>query len=266
MKNFPIACQTITFGEEQRHYFDEILPAVSAAGYDGVEIGFRHIREIPPERLHEMLEAHGIKLAATHVGGNLLDKEGASSEKSELDRVLDYISVIGTKHILYSGLDFHNASQFSTDLDSLQRAADQCRERQIRLLYHNHDFEFADDWRIMRAILRGSTSLELCPDLGWIYRSGVDVMMFLEEAVERIKAVHLKDFTSNNSDARFTELGRGKVPLETSVKWLLANTEGMWVILEQDTTELDPGESIRLNAEYGRKLLANSATGRENLT
>lgn len=261
MKRFPIACQTITFGEEQRHHFNEIFRDVSAAGYDGVEIGFRHIREIPPERLRTMLEAYGLELNATHVGGNLLDREGASAEKSELDRVLDYVSAVGTTTVLYSGLTFKNDAQFSADLGSLCVTADLCRERGIRLLYHNHDFEFANDWRVMRAILREtSANLGLCPDLGWVYRSGADVTRFLEEAHKRIEAVHLKDFSSNDSTARFTELGRGKAPLSQTAEWLLANTDGMWVILEQDSTSLDPKEAIRINAEYGRRLFANQAT------
>ena len=118
-------------------------------------------------------------------------------------------------------------------------------------MYHNHDFEFAEDWRIMRAILREpSTNLGLCPDLGWVYRSGTDVIAFLEEAHELIEAVHLKDFSSNDSTARFTELGSGKAPLSQAAEWLLANTEGMWVILEQDSTDLDPTEA---NFEYIQK-------------
>lgn len=261
MNRFPIGCQTITFGERQRYHFDEIFPAVSEAGYDGVEIGFRHIRETPPERLRAMLEAHGLELAATHVSGNLLDTSGASAETSELDRVLDYVQAIGTNIVLYSGLSFKNDAQFSSDFGSLLCAADLCRERGIRLLYHNHDFEFAEDWRIMRAILQEpSTSLGLCPDLGWVYRSGADVISFLEQAHESIEAVHLKDFSTNDSTAMFTELGRGKAPLSQAAEWLLANNEGMWVILEQDATDLDPTEAIRMNADYGRRLFANTAT------
>jgi hypothetical protein len=42
------ACQTITFGDEQNQPFPSIFDAIAAIGYEGVEIGFRHIEPIGP--------------------------------------------------------------------------------------------------------------------------------------------------------------------------------------------------------------------------
>ena len=76
-----IGCQTITWGEGQRHNFPEVFRTSAEAGYKGLEIGFRHIQEILPQQLDEMLAEHGLVLVASHVGGNLEDTGQAEGER-----------------------------------------------------------------------------------------------------------------------------------------------------------------------------------------
>ena len=255
MSNFPIACQTITFGPDQKKHYEDIFGVVHNAGYSGVEIGFRHVMNIPPQKLTEDLRENELALVALHVGGNLIDTAQAAGEQREIDRVIQYAKATGTGMVLYSGLKFENDLQFNTDLSMLIKGAEICAENGIKLLYHNHDWEFKNGQRVIRTLLsKAPEDLGLCPDLGWVYRSGADVIDFLETARDRIVAVHLKDFTSNDEGAEFTELGKGRAPLREIGVWLRENTPGMWVILEQDSTSLTPAEAIQINVEYGKKL------------
>jgi sugar phosphate isomerase/epimerase len=258
MSIFPLACQTITFGPDQKEHFPKILRTIADAGYQGVEIGFRHLVDIAPKKFLEMLEHRKLSLTALHVGGNLLDPAQAEGEQREIERVLDYAVAIGSTMILYSGLKYENDLQFNNDLSMIMKSAELCAEREVRLLYHNHNWEFENDWKIMRTLLAEKSSpLGLCPDLGWVYRSGADVVAFLDAAGEAIEAVHFKDFSANDDSAVFTELGAGKAPLQEAANWLEENTDGMWVTLEQDKSELDPAEAVRLNAAYARSLFGN---------
>lgn len=266
MSMYPLACQTITFGPEQNKRFPEIFAAVSACGYKGVEIGFRHVSEIPTAQLADMLDEHGLSIVALHVGGNLLDPIQAAGEQTEIARVVEYAAAINVDMILYSGLRYQNELQFTNDLAMIKKSASICGENAIRLLYHNHNWEFDNDWRVMGELLSiRQNGFGLCPDLGWVYRSGANVIEFLEKAHPLIAAVHLKDFSSNDDSAVFTELGAGGAPLKEVASWLKANPVGgdlvgcgtsgrLWVILEQDESTLTPEDAVKINAEFGRSL------------
>ena len=55
MSVFRVACQTITWGQDQSRRFPEVFAAVAAAGYQGVEIGFRHLAGLDAGTLRHML-------------------------------------------------------------------------------------------------------------------------------------------------------------------------------------------------------------------
>ncbi len=110
MQDFKTACQTITWGPEQRDHFPAVFDEVAKAGYTGVEIGFRHIQKIKPADLAKMLDQHGLVLAASHVGGNLFDAQQAGRERSMLDEVLDYLQQMGTNLLMYSACDMSPTS------------------------------------------------------------------------------------------------------------------------------------------------------------
>jgi len=257
MNRFQLACQTITWGPKQSQHSPEVFAEIAAAGFTGVEIGFRHTRAIPAKELKAMLDKAGLKLVATHLSGNLEDRAQALSEQGMLEETLSYLKITGTSLLMNSGLRFENATQFARDLEALNRSAERCKKQGVRLLYHNHGWEFEDGARVMEALLRnGSPDLGLCPDLGWISKGGANVAEFLMEAGKRIGAVHFKDFATLESQTDTVVLGEGVVPLREAAEWLKANRPGIWAIAEQDHAEIPPAEAARRNAAFLRKLLS----------
>jgi sugar phosphate isomerase/epimerase len=256
-----LACQTITFGEDQRHNFDTVFASVHSAGYEGVEIGFRHLRDHTPDALKKLLSKYQLSLLASHVGGNLFDTAGASNERALIDRVIEYLNQIGTKLLMYSGLRFNDADQFSRDLASLNRAADACAKNGIRLLYHNHDWEFESDANVMNAIVQDSSpNLGLCPDLGWIMKGGGDVLAFLAQNKSRLGAIHFKDFSTRAKQPGTIDtclLGQGVAPLCEAANWLKKNVNDMWMIAEQDQAQIAPEAAIAANGEFLRSVFHN---------
>ena len=254
--NLGIACQTITWGEDQREHFPEILKASAQAGYAGLEVGFRHIQEVPPQRLSEMLGEHDLALVASHVGGNLQDTGQAAGERQILDIVLDYLNATGTELLMYSGLRFENEDQFGTDLEQLRVAAGRCQERGVRLLYHNHDWEFADGGRVMNALLdECGSELGFCPDIGWIMKGGADVGEMLDRMGPRVGAIHLKDFATADPGLDTVMLGEGIAPLAEAAAWASEHRPGLWLIAEQDTAEIPAQEAIQRNADFMKRVV-----------
>jgi sugar phosphate isomerase/epimerase len=253
-----IACQTITWGDGQAERLDSILAAAKAAGFEGVEFGFRHIKDVPPAVLSARLTEHGLVLAATHVGGNLEDMDQAGGERGVLDQIMDYLDAVGARLLMYSGLNGESADAVAADIAMLGRAAERAARRGIRLLHHNHHWEFLRPG-IMDALLADSPpSLGLCPDVGWLYRAGVDALPFLKAHASRIGPVHFKDFaTPGDGTVSFrldtAPLGRGLAPLQAVADWLRCShlsVDHLWVIAEQDRHDGPVAEAVGLNGRF----------------
>ncbi|MBN1556821.1 MAG: sugar phosphate isomerase/epimerase [Lentisphaerae bacterium] len=254
-----LACQTITWGNTITENLPEILRAVAAAGYSGVEIGFRHLAPRAAAEVRDLAAAEGLTLAATHLGGNLEDTAQAEHEQGMIGAVLDYAAVTGTRLVMYSGLRYQDDDQLARDIAMINRAARLCAERGVALLYHNHNWEFENGHRVMNALLDNAVpELGLCPDVGWVARGGVDVLPWLKRVADRIGAVHFKDFGSLDEGVHTVELGEGLVPLADVADWLKSRDTDLWVIAEQDTSALPPAEAARRNAAFLKHVFGQS--------
>jgi len=252
-----LGCQTITFGGNQNEDFPAVFAAVARAGFAGVELGFRHIADIAPEKLAQMLAAEGLALAGSHIGGNLEDTAQAEGGKKILDSVLDYLNAMDVGILMYSGLR-GQGDELLEQIDMLNRAAATCQGRGVRLCYHNHDWEFADDEGIMRALMeRAVPELGVCPDVGWVHKGGKDVIEFLDSVRERVAYAHFKDFAGVGSERLdFVELGKGVVPLLDAAEWFKQNASDVWIVAEQDKSDLPPAEAVAQNGAYLSSLFA----------
>jgi sugar phosphate isomerase/epimerase len=255
MSEFPIGCQTITWGEKQREMSPQVFDEAKKAGYSGVELGVRHVSDITPDTLTQMLDEAGLALVALHVGGNLFNADQAHGERSALDVAIDYTKMAGAKIMMYSGMNAKEKPQLETELDMLSRAADACKAQDIHLLYHNHYWEFANDAWILNALI-GDTSkaLGFCPDIGWVMRGGMDTVEYLDKIKGRVGAMHFKDFGKINGKWETVMLGEGVAPLKDAATWIKKNTSGIWAIAEQDRAAVPPAEAVAQNAEFMRSL------------
>jgi sugar phosphate isomerase/epimerase len=211
---------------------------------------------MPPDDLNAMLAEHDLQLVASHVGGNLEDTSQATGERQMMDVVLDYLKAMGTGLLMYSGLTYENPAQFDRDLNQLRRAADLCRQNGVWLLYHNHDWEFADQGHIMNALLEEcGPELGFCPDIGWIVKGGANPNEMLDRMSERVGAIHLKDVATANPGLDTVILGEGVVPLDAAVAWAVDNRPGLWLIAEQDEADIPAEQAVERNAQYMRRIL-----------
>lgn len=251
MGNVRIACQAITWGDGIGEKLTEILPAMAAAGYEGAEIGFRHIQSVPAERTRGLLVENGLELAASHVGGNLEDIGQAQREQGMIDSVLDYLEKTETRYLMYSGLRYENDEQLAADIEMIGRAARQCAERGVQLLYHNHNWEFEANHRVMNRLLeQAPQELGLCPDVGWVAKAGVDVISWLDSVADRIGAVHFKDFATLETGMDPAILGTGAAPLTDVAAWVRRSLNDIWVVAEQDSADIPAADAAKQNAEF----------------
>lgn len=253
-----IGCQTITWGDGQNAFMDRLCQVAAQAGYEALEIGFRRLCQIPAEQMRGLLAANGLRLVASHIGGNLEDVAQADSERTMIDAVLDTVTALGAKYVMFSGLRYQNDSQFAADLAMLNRCARKAVDRGVRLLYHNHNWEFAGSPRAMDLLLeRRAPELGFCPDVGWVAKAGEDVMAFLKGVAADTPLVHFKDFASLDPGVDTVCLGDGVVPLADVATWIRSGGNCVeWVIAEQDRADIPADEATTRNAQYLRHLFA----------
>jgi sugar phosphate isomerase/epimerase len=250
-----IACQTITWGNTISEKLPEIFREVSGAGYGGVEVGYRHLSGHEAGWVRGELEAAGLALVGIHVGGILEDRGQAEHEQGMIGEVLDFAGETGTRLVMYSGLK--EVDRLEQDIAVLNRAAVVCAERGVRLLFHNHNWEFANGQTVMKALLGGAVpELGLCPDVGWAAYAGVDLPVWLGEVKARLGAIHFKDFGRLGDGLEIVGLGNGKVPLAEVAAWVRKEVPDLWVIAEQDTAEIEPAEAARRNAAFLGRVLS----------
>lgn len=70
---FKTSLQTITWGDPQHDRFPDIFALAKASGFDGLEIGFRRLRQVSTTDIQRLLDANQMIINASHIGGNLGD-------------------------------------------------------------------------------------------------------------------------------------------------------------------------------------------------
>jgi sugar phosphate isomerase/epimerase len=236
----PVGLQFIVFGKKYNlnEHADVMLDAVAKAGYAGVECG-------APKDMKgflKKLEARKLKLGGTHVGLRNLENPAP---------LIEFLHAGGSKDLCNSGLldwNKRTPADYQEGIKRLNAAGKLLRKEGIRLHYHNHDFELAKvdgEKTGMDLLMAGldPEACDLCVDVAWVKRGGADPAEFLKKNGRFVGFLHLKDF----NDEGWIELGQGKVDFPAILKVLPSLTKVSWAMIEQDSTKLDPLESIAIS-------------------
>ena len=149
-----------------------------------------------------------------------------------------------------------SAKELANILDKL---GEEAHKAGLKLLYHNHDFEFkkdADGIVVIDYLLENCNPkyVNFQMDLFWVTRAGADPVAYFKKYPGRFKIWHVKDM---NEKGMFAPVGTGTIDFAR----ILAKKElsGMkYYMVEQDMTfDLDPLEAIKIShagiKKYGFK-------------
>ncbi|MCX2719012.1 sugar phosphate isomerase/epimerase family protein [Lentiprolixibacter aurantiacus] len=134
----------------------------------------------------------------------------------------------------------------------LQILGKKCKEAGIKLLYHNHDFEFMADENGVVPIDHLLENLDpeivnFQMDLYWVTKAGADPFAYFEKYPGRFKIWHVKDM---DEQGRFAPVGTGTIDFEKILK--MKSKSGMkYYMVEQDRTfdGMKPLEVIKISHE-----------------
>ena len=236
----PLGLQTIVFGKAYSIEDPAVLDHVAACGYAAVEAGCSD-----PAAFRRMLDERGMAYGGAHTG---------MAGLADVSPIIEKLGILGSRDLCNSALRYWNRrslEDYQEGIEILNRAGAELRRAGIRLHYHNHDFEFeevADGKTGMDLLLEGMDpdAVDLCVDVGWVTKAGLDPVEFLLAHEDRAGYLHFKDF---NADG-WIELGQGCVNFP-GIMAILPELSGVrWVMVEQDTTRIDPLDSVSVSREY----------------
>lgn len=236
----PIALQLYTLRSLTLSVPD-LLDAVAAAGYSGVELAGTY--GLPAENLRALLDARGLRAVSAHVSLEALE--------SDLPGVVRYQKAVGNDVLIVPWLPPAQRGQTAASWQEMGQRVGHLSRRAamagMRTMYHNHDFEMvvidgrpAIDW-LMEGAAPEPVGFEM--DVAWVVVGGQSVPELLQRYAGRVQRIHLKDVGDNPAEKGLADVGSGRIDWSTVLP--AAKAAGVeWYVVEHDFPT-DPLASIR---------------------
>ncbi len=197
MSNKPaIGIQLYTVRDHLDKDFIGTLETVKKLGYEGVEFAGNY-GGYAAKDLKKLCDEIGLKILSTHSGIDFFE--------NDVEAAVNYLTDLG---ISYSAIPwmpvekcpgFEGFAGIKPLLVNIQAALE---KKGIRLLYHNHDFEFVAHPEGGFSYDRLFTEIPgMWPefDVCWVTYSGNDPVEYIKKYSDKISVVHLKDFEGHKS-------------------------------------------------------------------
>jgi sugar phosphate isomerase/epimerase len=237
---------------ELKNDFEGTLKEVAAIGYKYVELALAQSYGKTAAEFKACLDKVGLTAVSAHVP--------YSDMIADPDKVIGFHIDIGCKFIVIPFLgndDRSTGPNYEEVKKGIARLGEEVNKKGAVLLYHNHEFEFAD-YRGKYALddLYDSIPAKLLQtqiDVCWAKVGGVDPAEYILKYTGRAPVVHLKDFGSSGGgkvtaeydligEARkarsagafpFRSVGHGILDMPGIVK-AAKKAGAKWLVVEQD--------------------------------
>ncbi len=234
------------------------LQAVADAGYKNIEAaGYEDGKfyNMSPEEFKSLLQELDLTPISTHQGSVTL--ENADTMMADVKAAgFEYFVVPVPPMGLFKFDPETNKLSMTGGAKNLAEILDTLGEKAsaagLKLLYHNHDFEFKKD---ADGIVTIDYLLENCNpdnvnfqmDLYWVTKAGADPLAYFEKYPGRFKIWHVKDM---DDQGRFAPVGKGTIDFARILD--KKEQSGMeYYMVEQDKTfdGMKPLEAIKISHE-----------------
>ena len=228
---------------------------------------------VEAEHLKEQLAPYGSQVISGHIFPMNMDT---------IDAIIAYYSVLGAKYLVNPMNVFKDRDEVLRACDNYNLVGKRIAQAGMRFCYHNHFHEFQrfGNQNVMELIMANTdpayVSIQL--DTYWALRGGCDPVSFIQAHADRVCVLHQKDLAQDYdqplnhlekcADRYIThevfrdtvgdrhaivEIGTGCMDIQQIIDAANATGKIEYIILEQDQTQLDEMESIRLSMACFRK-------------
>ena len=218
------------------------MKKVKQLGYDAVQCSA--LGAIDAHELKRIVDGEGLTICATHTDYERM--------RDEPQAVIDEHNLWGCKHAAIGGLpqDYRSAEGYARFAKEASEVAKRLAEGGLTFSYHNHSFELER--------FNGRTGLDILYedsdpkyfkselDTYWIQHGGGDPAAWIRKLKGRADIVHLKDMAMDGRTQLFAEVGEGNLNWPAILD--ACKDAGVeWYIVEQDTCQRDPFESLGIS-------------------
>ncbi len=236
-----LGCQTNAWRIDPAN-FDSLLGVLTKLkemGYAGFETGYRNIEGqfANAAAARKLIEQSGLAFFGTHIFLEKYDPLTNIAPLSLIQRVAFGAAPLGAQHVIVSGAPVAKDGKLNQDslmrkAEGLNFAARYCKTKGLRLAYHNHGPEFANEGLEIEALIQNTdpTLVDFLPDCGWAFHAGANVPAFFAKHHRRLIGLHIRDFKNGAQ----VILGQGEFPLAAlAAEIQKANWSG-WVLNEEE--------------------------------
>jgi sugar phosphate isomerase/epimerase len=228
MRTDQIALQLYTVRRLMAIDLPGTLRAVAATGFRAVELA--GLPETSAAELARLLDGAGLRAVAAH--------EGIEHLRADASAVGDRLADLGCPRVIVPWMPeddrrtVDDVRRFAAELGAFARTF---AERGIRVVYHNHSFEFGPldattIWDVLRRELPPEVDIEL--DVYWASVGGRDAAAEIRTAADRVRLLHMKDLAAG-PEPHDAPAGEGILPFPEIIE--AGRAAGVeWYIVEQD--------------------------------
>ena len=240
----------------------ETLKKVASIGYKNVEAaGYRNgmYYNMTPEDFKSFLSELNLTPVSTHQSDVTLDNADvmfADAKAAGFEYFVVPIPPMGMFKYYQetSSMGMEGGAEKLANI--LSTLGEKCSKAGLKLLYHNHDFEFKKDKNglvVIDYLLENTDPkhVNFQMDLYWVTKAGADPLAYFEKYPGRFKLWHVKDM---DDQGRFAPVGNGTIDFGRILKE--KKLSGMkYYFVEQDRTfDMKPLEAIQISHNAIKKI------------
>lgn len=269
LRNIPLALQLYSVRDSLEADFKGTLQRVKDMGYSGVE--FHDLFGIDPKEVKKWVTEIGLVPVSAHIP---LDDMIADPDKT-----IGAYKEIGCSYVAMPWLaEERRPGQplYDETIKAIEKLAAYCKANDMKLLYHNHDFEFVkpegSDEYCLDIMYNNIPDLYAELDLCWVKVAGEDPVKYIKKYAKRSPVIHYKDFYMPGKKAQnlykligttveeveddaifeFRPIGYGQQSWMDITDAVVATQYIGWVIVEQDEPSLGmvPLDCVKKSLDY----------------
>lgn len=253
-----IGIQLYTLKDEIAKDVKGVISKVALTGYKEVETFGLTADEkyfgLSVKEFGQLLKDNNLTTPSGHyTPATMLFENG---DGDDVKKLCDVGNTLGHEYIIIPYLEESRRStidQYKAIADRMNKAGEICKSYNLKLAYHNHDFEFLNiDGQRGYDIFLDSTDKDLVKmelDIYWAVRAGLDPIDLFKRQPGRFELWHIKDMDKADT-TKNTEIGNGTIDF----KKLMQNAKLSGVkhyFLEQENNYVpNPLTSIQTSFNY----------------
>jgi sugar phosphate isomerase/epimerase len=220
---------------------------IEAAGYDNGKF-----YGMDPVEFKSYLKSIGLTPVSTHMGGVTLenaDQQIADTKAAGFTYFTVPVPPMGMFTFDRESRTMGMKGTMEDFANILTTLGKKCEAAGLKLLYHNHDFEYKDNEDGIKPIvyLLENTDpkyVNFQMDLYWVTKAGADPVAYFEKYPGRFKLWHVKDM---DEEGKFAPVGEGTIDFGRILKEKEASGMKMYFVEQDMTWGNEPLEVIKIS-------------------